>query len=180
MVRQIVLNNTIKTKTTIFRDPPQILSHMRISDNFEMMPEKHVPYQRSNGSASKRLCCSKCLRVNRPKIQYTFCGFEWNWYLPIQWWMLLLEQFECEIFQLHRIMQNFLSTFIKTFGDPIQIDLVLKCLLQHFCYANEITTTLKMMIYIPLNVWFVFWTFVSLTFIFADKLSWRFSSSHIA
>lgn len=67
----------------------------------------------------------------------------WCAKLPIQRWMLPLEQFECEILQCHRIMQNFLCTIIESFGDPVQIDLILERLLQHFCYANEIAATLE-------------------------------------
>lgn len=54
-----VLNKTTKTKTTIFLEPPQILSHIRINDDFAMIPAKHEPYHSSNGNAFSKLYCAK-------------------------------------------------------------------------------------------------------------------------
>lgn len=61
-VRHIQLNSVTNTKTTILRDPPQILSQIRINDWFVRTPAKHVPYHCSNGNVSSKLFSSKCLK----------------------------------------------------------------------------------------------------------------------
>lgn len=63
VVRHIQLKIVTNTKTTIFREPPQILSQIRIIDWFVKTPAKQVPYHCSNGNASSKFFSSRYLRI---------------------------------------------------------------------------------------------------------------------
>lgn len=65
-----VLNKTINTKTIIFFDLPQILSQMRIKDNFGSTPAKQDAYHFSIGSACNMSRLLKCLKVEREKFRF--------------------------------------------------------------------------------------------------------------
>ena len=61
VVRHNVFIKTIKTNTTIFLEPPTILSQIRINDGLAKTAEKHEPYHESNGNAPINLFVDKCL-----------------------------------------------------------------------------------------------------------------------